>query len=79
MQTSDFIIVIPGDSGLNDKHPPQGRPADAHVTAHVCTHTHKHPPHSHRLHSQSDLLHTLPSSHTVTNSLVQSSILSQKH
>lgn len=54
VQTSDFIIVIPGDSELNNKHPPQGMPADVHVRAHVCAHTHTQPPHSQRLHSQSD-------------------------
>lgn len=40
MQTSDSNIAMPSDLGLNDKHPPNVMPTDAHMRA--CVHTHTH-------------------------------------
>lgn len=70
MQTSDSNIAMPSDLGLNDKHPPNVMPTDAHMRACVRTHTPTPPPQMHRL---SPFLNTLPSSPTVTTRLVQSS------
>lgn len=51
MQTFDCNIGMPGDSGINNKHPPHKMPTDAHMRARVCTHTPRHtqPPQTHRL------------------------------